>query len=49
VDAPEFDTHPMDWDLLLVRQRMYLEEKELAVRLWRRECASTQAGSGSRC
>jgi ferredoxin--NADP+ reductase len=33
VDGPEFDGHQVDWDLLMARQRMYVEqEKESAER-----------------
>ena len=28
VDGPDFDGHQVDWDLLLARQRTYLEEEE---------------------
>jgi ferredoxin--NADP+ reductase len=28
VDGPEFDGHHVDWDLLLARQRMYLEQEK---------------------
>lgn len=31
VDGPEFDGHQVDWDLLLGRQRIYLEEERAAV------------------
>lgn len=31
VDGPEFDGHLVDWDLLLSRQSVYLEEEKLAV------------------
>jgi ferredoxin--NADP+ reductase len=27
VDGPEFDGHQVDWDLLLARQRIYLDEE----------------------
>lgn len=35
VDGPEFDGHEVNWDLLLARQRIYLEEERLAVERWR--------------
>jgi len=38
VDGPEFDGHQVDWDLLLVRQRIYLAEEKLAVDRWSRAC-----------
>jgi ferredoxin--NADP+ reductase len=34
VDGPDFDAHQVDWDLLMSRQRVYLEEEKEAVRLW---------------
>jgi ferredoxin--NADP+ reductase len=38
VDGPEFDGHQVDWDLLLARQRFYLEEEKRAVEHWEHEC-----------
>ncbi len=38
VDGPEFDAHQVDWDLLLARQRFYLEEEKQAVERWRHRC-----------
>jgi len=35
VDGPEFDGHQVNWDLLLARQRIYLEEEKLAVEKWK--------------
>ena len=37
VDGPEFDGHQVDWDLLLARQRIYLEQEKQAVEKWERE------------
>jgi len=34
VDGPDFDGHQVDWDLLLNRQRVYLEEEKRAVEHW---------------
>jgi ferredoxin--NADP+ reductase len=31
VDGPDFDGHEVDWDLLLERQRQYLDEEKAAV------------------
>jgi len=39
VDGPDFDGHLVDWDLLLERQRQYLEEEKLALEKWERENA----------
>ena len=33
VDGPEFDGHDVDWDLLMNRQRTYLEEEKEAIEL----------------
>lgn len=30
VDGPEFDGHQVDWDLLMTRQRIYLEDEKIA-------------------
>ena len=38
VDGPEFDGHQVDWDILLARQQMYLEEERRAVERWKQEC-----------
>ncbi len=34
VDGPDFDGHQVDWDLLLERQRQYLDEEKAAVEKW---------------
>lgn len=34
VDGPEFDGHLVDWDLLMARQRIYLEEEGQAREHW---------------
>ncbi len=34
VDGPKFDGHQVNWDLLLSRQRMYLEQEAEAVDRW---------------
>jgi NAD(P)H-flavin reductase len=38
VDGPEFDGHQVDWDLLLARQRIYLEKEKQAVEAWKHRC-----------
>lgn len=35
VDGSEFDGHQVDWDRLMVRQRIYLEEERQAMEAWR--------------
>ncbi len=37
VDGPEFDGHQVDWDLLMARQRIYLEQERLATEKWKQE------------
>ena len=34
-DGPEFDGHQVDWDLLLSRQRTYLDEEALSFDAWK--------------
>ena len=41
VDGPEFDGHQVDWDLLLARQRIYLEEEEHSCEQWQSQSAKT--------
>lgn len=38
VDGPEFDGHQVDWDQLLARQRIYLEQEKQAVEKWQHDC-----------
>ena len=38
VHGPEFDGHQVNWDLLLNRQRMYLNEEKRALELFEHEC-----------
>ena len=34
VDGPEFDGHQVDWDLLMARQRAYLDKEKESFQLW---------------
>ena len=34
VDGPEFDGHQVDWERLMVRQGIYLDEERLAMEAW---------------
>lgn len=34
VDGPDFDGHQVDWDLLMARQRSYLDEEKLSFEQW---------------
>lgn len=38
VDGPEFDGHQVDWNLLLERQRIYLEQEKQAVERFEHQC-----------
>ena len=38
VDGPDFDGHQVDWDLLMARQRIYLDEEKRSLEQW--ECCS---------
>jgi len=42
VDGPDFDGHQGDWDLLMARQRTYLDEEKLSFEQWQ-----SQGGSHS--
>jgi ferredoxin--NADP+ reductase len=35
VDGPEFDGHEVNWDLLLARQKIYLEEEKKSLELFK--------------
>lgn len=41
VDGPDFDAHQVDWDLLLARQRIYLDEEKLSFEQWQHGCQSS--------
>ncbi|MFC1944226.1 sulfide/dihydroorotate dehydrogenase-like FAD/NAD-binding protein [Chloroflexota bacterium] len=38
VDGPDFDGHQVDWDLLMARQRTYIDEEKRSLELWGHEC-----------
>ncbi len=38
VDGPDFDGHQVDWDLLLARQKTYLEEEKTSLEKWQCQC-----------
>jgi ferredoxin--NADP+ reductase len=44
VDGPDFDGHLVDWDLLISRQRAYLDEERTSVELLQHQCHG-----GGRC
>jgi ferredoxin--NADP+ reductase len=45
VDGPEFDGHQVDWNLLLSRQRIYLDLEKTALEAYERELAPVAANS----
>lgn len=49
VDGPEFDAHKVDFDLMMKRQRIYLEQEEIARRrfLERHQCQALKTGEVS--
>jgi ferredoxin--NADP+ reductase len=38
VDGPDFDGHQVDWDLLLARQKIYLDEEKNSFEAWQHQC-----------
>ena len=42
VDGPDFDGHQVDWDLLVNRQRVYLDEEKLSVETWQKQAAAVR-------
>jgi len=40
VDGPDFDGHQVDWDLLMARQRIYLDEEKLSFEQWQCQCGN---------
>jgi ferredoxin--NADP+ reductase len=42
VDGPEFDGHQVDWDLLMARQRIYLDEEKLALERYKEQISNQQ-------
>lgn len=42
VDGPDFDGHEVDWDLLMSRQRAYLEEEKEASGFWEAACSGAK-------
>ena len=45
VDGPEFDGHQVNWDRLLARQRIYLEEEKRATEAWSQGLPGNGMGS----
>jgi ferredoxin--NADP+ reductase len=40
VDGPDFDGHQVDWDLLMARQRAYLDEERHSFQQWQCQCGA---------
>jgi ferredoxin--NADP+ reductase len=38
VDGPDFDGHQVNWDELMARQRIYLDEEKQSLELWQQSC-----------
>ncbi|TET74651.1 MAG: hypothetical protein E3J42_04795, partial [Dehalococcoidia bacterium] len=36
VDGPDFDGHQVNWDELMARQRIYLDEEKRSLELWQK-------------
>jgi ferredoxin/flavodoxin---NADP+ reductase len=43
VDGPEFDAHQVDWNLLLTRQRIYLDLEKKAIEAYEKQHASVES------
>ncbi|TAK32077.1 MAG: sulfide/dihydroorotate dehydrogenase-like FAD/NAD-binding protein [Chloroflexota bacterium] len=42
VDGPDFDGHQVDWDLLLARQKIFIEHEKRALELWQCQACREQ-------
>ncbi|MDY6834907.1 MAG: sulfide/dihydroorotate dehydrogenase-like FAD/NAD-binding protein [Chloroflexota bacterium] len=40
VDGPDFDGHNVDWDLLMARQKTYVDEEQQSLEKWHHQCQS---------
>ena len=45
VDGPEFDGHEVNWDLLLARQRIFMDEEKRALLAYEEKCPSCRDGA----
>ncbi len=45
VDGPEFDGHEVNWELLMARQRIYLDEEKRALAHYEERCSSCRASA----
>jgi ferredoxin--NADP+ reductase len=44
VDGPEFDAHEVDFDLLMQRQRFYMDQEKEALALWSQRAGTCREG-----
>jgi NAD(P)H-flavin reductase len=42
VNGPDFDGHQVDWDLLMARQRTYLDEEKKSLEQWQCQCGQSK-------
>lgn len=45
VDGPDFDGHKVDWDLLMARQRIYLDEEKSSLEQWQNKKCQCKASA----
>ncbi len=48
VDGPDFDGHQVDWDLLLARQKTYLDEEKASLEKWQCQCEEKSKSRGKK-
>ncbi len=44
VNGPDFDGHKVDWDVLMSRQKGYLDEEKQSLEIWEEYCRSQMGG-----
>ncbi|HJX69720.1 MAG TPA: sulfide/dihydroorotate dehydrogenase-like FAD/NAD-binding protein [Dehalococcoidia bacterium] len=44
VDGPDFDGHLVNWDLLMTRQRTYIDEEKRSLEIWKCQCQEAREG-----
>jgi len=45
VDGPEFDAHLVDWDVVMMRQRIYLDEERESLERYHHDACACKGGS----
>ena len=48
VDGPDFDGHQVDWNLLLARQKTYLDEEKASLEKWQCQCEEKSKSRGEK-